>query len=38
MEKKENLNFRIKIESANLYMAEHSTSTMYFPALKVACQ
>jgi hypothetical protein len=33
MEKKEDLNFWIKIESANLYMAEHFSPTIYFPSL-----
>jgi len=28
--RREDLNFWIKIESAKLYMAEHSSSTIYF--------
>jgi len=33
MEGRKILNFSLKIKDANLYMAEHLRSTMYFPLL-----
>jgi len=36
MKRKEDLNFQIKIKSANLYMAEHLSSTIYFSTKKTS--